>query len=213
MSSSPTGQRFLETTRGQLVTLLRRGPLSVDELARSVGLTDNAVRAHLSTLERDGMVRQSGTRRGTGAGKPATLYELHPDGEAFLSRAYAPVLGALVEELVDQLSPEQSASILDGLGRRLAAGAPPASASSRKARLEAGVAMLRALGGAAELEERDGAWVIRGYGCPLAATVSRRPETCRAVESLMREIVGPDLVQCCRHGERPSCCFEVPPAA
>src|SRR5687768_14151798 len=111
MSSSPAGQRFLETTRGQLVTLLRRGPLSVDELARSVGLTDNAVRAHLSTLERDGMVRQSGTRRGTGAGKPATLYELHPDGEAFLSRAYAPVLGALVEELVDQLSPEQSASI------------------------------------------------------------------------------------------------------
>ena len=73
--------------------------------------------------------------------------------------------------------------------------------------------MLRARGGAAELEERDGAWVIRGYGCPLAATVSRRPETCRAVESLMREIVGPDLVQCCRHGERPSCCFEVPPAA
>ena len=190
MSSSTAGQSFLETNRGQLVTLLRRGPLSVDELARSVGLTDNAVRAHLSTL-----------------------YELHPDGEAFLSRAYAPVLGALVEELVDQLSPEQSASILDGLGRRLAAGAPPASASSRKARLEAGVAMLRALGGAAELEERDGAWVIRGYGCPLAATVSRRPETCRAVESLMREIVGPDLVQCCRHGERPSCCFEVPPAA
>jgi len=213
MSTSPGAQRFLETTRGQLVTLLRRGPRSVDDLAREIGLTPNAVRAHLATLERDGMIRQSGTRRGPGVGKPATLFELHPDGEAFLSRAYAPVLGALVEEMVSQLSPEQSAAILDGLGRRLAAGARPASAANRRTKLEAGVAMLHALGGAADVEEHGGGWIIRGYGCPLAATVSRRPETCRAVESLMREIVGPELVQCCRHGERPSCCFEVPPAA
>jgi predicted ArsR family transcriptional regulator len=213
MSSSPGSRRFLETTRGQLVTLLRRGPLSVDELARAVGLTDNAVRAHLATLERDGMIRQSGTRRGAGVGKPATLYELHPDGEAFLSRAYAPVLGALVEEIVAQLPVEQSAAILDGLGRRLAAGAPSLAGSSRDARLEAGATMLRALGGVAEIEERGAGRVIRGYGCPLAATVARRPETCRAVESLLREIVGPELFQCCHHGERPSCCFEVPPAA
>ena len=207
------GSRFMETTRGQLVTLLRRGPQSVDELARAIGLTDNAVRAHLGTLERDGMVVASGTRRGPGVGKPATLYELHPDGEALLSRAYAPVLGALVEEIVARLSPEQSEEILDGLGRRLAAASLPPAGARPDARVEAGVAMLRALGGVAEVEDRDGRRVIRGYGCPLASTVSRRPETCRAVESLLREIVGPELFQCCRHGERPSCCFEVPPAA
>lgn len=214
MSNSPGSQRFLETTRGQLVTLLRRGPRSVDELAREVGLTDNAVRAHLATLERDGMVRSSGTRRGPGVGKPATLYELHPDAETGLSRAYAPVLGALVEEIVSRLPPAQSAAILEGLGRRLAAATlQPSGESSRATRLDAGVAVLRALGGVAELEEQPDGWVIRGYGCPLSATVSRHPETCRAVEALLREVVGPELVQCCRHGDRPSCCFEVPPAA
>ena len=82
--------RFLETTRGQLVTLLRRGPRAVDELARALGLTDNAVRAHLATLERDGMVRQAGSPRPTGARKPATLYELQPDTETLLSRADPP---------------------------------------------------------------------------------------------------------------------------
>ena len=56
-------------------------------MARALGLTDNAVRAHLATLERDGMVRQAGSRRPTGAGKPATLYELQPDTETLLSRA------------------------------------------------------------------------------------------------------------------------------
>ena len=60
-----TGEkRFLETTRGQLVTLLRRGAQPVDALAQSLRLTPNAVRAHLLTLERDGLVRQRGTRRG-----------------------------------------------------------------------------------------------------------------------------------------------------
>jgi len=53
-------KRFFESTRGQIVTILRGSPATVDELARKLELTDNAVRAHLLTLERDGIVRQSG---------------------------------------------------------------------------------------------------------------------------------------------------------
>ena len=68
---------------------------------------------------------------------------------------------------------------------------------------------VNALGGDAVLEERDGATVIRGCGCPLASAVARRPETCRAVEALLSEVVGLPARQCCRHGDRPSCCFEV----
>ena len=81
MSAGNLGRRFLETTRGQIVALLRRRAHSVDELAQALGLTANAIRAHLSTLERDGLVRQEGVRRGPGAGKPATLYEIHPAAE------------------------------------------------------------------------------------------------------------------------------------
>jgi hypothetical protein len=33
------------------------------------------------------------------------------------------------------------------------------------------------------------------------------------VESLLSEIVGQPVRQCCHHAERPSCCFEVTPAA
>src|ERR671921_321324 len=83
------GARFLETTRGQMVALLRRGARTVEDLARTLGLTDNAIRNHLATLERDGIVRQEGVRRGPRAGKPAVVYELHPDAEPFFSKAYA----------------------------------------------------------------------------------------------------------------------------
>jgi predicted ArsR family transcriptional regulator len=46
-----------------VVALLRRTGFTVDELPRELDLTNNGVRAHLATLERDGIVRQSGVVR------------------------------------------------------------------------------------------------------------------------------------------------------
>lgn len=205
-------RRFMETTRGQIVALLRRGQRTVEELARTLDLTDNAVRAHLATLERDGLIRQRGVRRSAGAGKPASLYELHPDAEPLFSRAYAPFLSALLEELASRLSRDEIETLLEGMGRRLAAASLPPPTATFKARLRAAVELLNSLGGAAELEQRDGVHVIRGCGCPISAAVARRPEVCRAVEALLSDIVGVQVRQCCTQGERPSCCFEVPPA-
>jgi len=205
----PANQRFLDTTRGRVAALLRCEGRTVEELAQALDLTDNAVRTHLAILERDGLVRQAGVRRSPGAGKPATIYELSPDAEGVFSRAYPPVLAALLEELVARVPADQTEALLTGVGRRLAAPLIPPATASRRARLQAAVGVLNSLGGDAALEERDGATVIRGCGCPLASAVARRPETCRAVEALLSEVVGLPVRQCCRHGDRPSCCFEV----
>jgi hypothetical protein len=43
-------ERFFETTRGQLVTLLRRSGRTAEELAHSQGLTYNGVRVHLAVV-------------------------------------------------------------------------------------------------------------------------------------------------------------------
>ncbi|MEO7359916.1 MAG: ArsR family transcriptional regulator, partial [Gemmatimonadaceae bacterium] len=112
MESPVLDSRFLETTRGQVVALLRRADLTVDELAAALGLTDNAVRNHLSALERDGLVRSGGVRRGAGAGKPAVVYELHPRTGTLLSRAYPPVLAVLLDVLGEQLSADASEKVL-----------------------------------------------------------------------------------------------------
>ena len=42
--------RFLASTRGLVISALRRGEASVSELAVALGVTDNTVRAHLATL-------------------------------------------------------------------------------------------------------------------------------------------------------------------
>jgi predicted ArsR family transcriptional regulator len=155
------------------------------------------------------MVRSAGVRRGPGAGKPSTVYELPPDAETVFSRAYPPVLGALLEEVVGQLPSEQIEAILVGTRRRLAEPLLPPGTVSPAARLRAAVEVLNALGGAASLEEGEGGAIIRGCGCPRASAVARRPEICRAFEALVSEVAGAPARQCCHHGERPSCCFEI----
>ena len=213
MDAIALGKRFLASTRGQVVLLLRRGERTVDELAQALGLTDNAVRNHLSALERDGLVRQDGVRRGPGAGKPATVYELNPDAAPLFSRAYPPVLRVVLDVLIEQLPPDQSEAMLYEVGRRLAASAGGRASGSLKARAEAAAEVLRTLGGQVDLVRDGDGLFIRSSGCPLSAAVSHRPEMCRAVETLVAEISGEAAHSCCQHGDRPRCCFSIGSAA
>lgn len=206
MQSTRWDQRFFESTRGRVVTLLRRESHTVEELARSLGLTDNAVRAHLSTLERDGLVQQRGVRRG--AGKPAYSYELTPQAERLFPKPYAQVLRQLLDLLGERMEPGQLEELIHTVGRRLAPEKVDAAAD-RRARLEAAVVVLNGMGGLAELEERDGAVVIRGYSCPLAAVAPGRPEVCELAEALLAQATGLPIAQHCERGEPPRCCFEL----
>lgn len=213
MTGLALGRRFLDSTRGQIVALLRRQARTVEELARALDLTDNAVRSQLSALERDGLVRQGGVRRGAGAGKPAVLYELHPDTGALFSRAYQPVLGTVLDVIVDELPEDRRLALLHEVGRRLARQLGGRRAATPELRARAAAAMLESLGGDVEVVATDGRPTIRGYACPLAAVVRHRPEVCNAVAAMVSEIADAPARSCCEHGEVPRCCFEIGDAA
>jgi predicted ArsR family transcriptional regulator len=202
-------EKFFESTRGQIVTLLRRSNRIVEDLARALDLTDNGVRAHLAVLERDGIVRQRGSvRRGSGGGKPAYVYELTQEGEELFPKAYEPTLRRLLDILSEQLGPDESEALLRLVGRRLAE-ERSTQANGAHARLKTAVEVLNELGGLAELEQKDGAVVIRGYSCPLAAVTPEHPEVCRMAEALVGEVAGVSVREHCDRGERPRCCFEI----
>jgi predicted ArsR family transcriptional regulator len=209
MAAGGFNKRFLETTRGQIVALLRRSARTVEELAQALGLTDNAVRAHLATLERDGLVAQIGVRRGSGAGKPATLYELHPEAEPLFSRAYAPVLRALLDVIAERMPGDDAEALMRGVGRRLATQLGRDVTGDLHARVHAAAAVLGALGGEAYVEKGADTLQLRGYGCPLSAAVTPRAEVCRAVEALLSEVIGAAVREHCDRGARPRCCFQV----
>ena len=202
-------EKFFESTRGQIVTLLRRSNRTVEELARALDVTDNVIRAHLAVLERDGIVRQRGSvRRSSGGGKPAYVYELSQEGEDLFPKAYEPTLRRLLDIMSERLGPEESEALLRSVGRRLAE-EHSTQADGAHARLEAAAGVLNELGGLAELEEQDGTLVIQGYSCPLAAVTPDHPEVCRMAEVLVAEVAGVPVNERCDRGERPRCCFEV----
>jgi predicted ArsR family transcriptional regulator len=203
----PYWNRQVESPASQIMGLLRRGRMTVDELASALGLSGNAVRPQLATLERDGLVQRSEMRRG--ASKPARTYILTPEAELLFSRAYVPVLTQLLHVLDERLDPAQFDRLMREMGRRLMGDRPRPSGDLRQ-RAEAATALLGELGGLARVEERDEGLIIRGYGCPLAAATQRHPEACNAVESLLSEFTGVPVAKCCDDSEdRLRCCFGI----
>jgi predicted ArsR family transcriptional regulator len=208
--TNPT-DRFLDSTRGKIVELLRRQSRTVEELAAELGVTDNAIRLHLGMLERDGIIRSRGVRRDGGVGKPATIYDIDPSAEPMFSKAYLPFLSALLASLGEKLTLREHRAIMRDVGRRLAAGSTSA-ATALDDRAELASLVLNELGGLTSVERgpTGKTMLVRGCGCPLSAAVNEREEVCTAVTTMLSEITGAEVRESCdRSGERPCCCFEL----
>ena len=210
MAAYEYSKRFQESTRGRVVELLRIRNRTVEELAQELGLTDNAVRTHLATLERDGIVRQEGVRRGSGAGKPAWVFGIVPEAETRFSRAYLPLLLAIIEELSARGSDAELETLMRSAGRRLAASS---TAAEHADRVGLAAAVLQELGALTEVTRHNGSVVIHGHGCPVGMAVSAHPSVCRAVQALIESIVGEPVHEQCDRSGRPSCRFQFPVSA
>lgn len=200
--------RQVSGTRGRLLSVLRRSERTIAELAEELGITGNAVRTHMTGLERDGLAGGTGMRD-TG-GKPARLYAITEAGRELFAQGYRFFLG----ELVGVVEAREGGAgggrrVLREAGRRLAAKRPAASGGVRE-RVEAAAEALRELGGDVEVEETAGGFRLRGYGCPLSAVVAEQPEACVMAEAFVGALVGRPAVERCDHAEDgPRCLFDV----
>jgi predicted ArsR family transcriptional regulator len=189
--------RFWASTRGQLLVLLRQGTETVNELAAALGLTDNAVRAHLTAMERDGLVRPTGTRRGPR--KPTVTYALSPEAEQLFPKEYGPVLRHLLDVLKDRLAPDQLDEVARATGHRMARNFRPVEATAgTEERVERAAAVLRELGGCCEPLAENGTVTIGCTACPLAVAAEGHPEVCKLVEALLSDVLTIPVRQRCQ---------------
>ncbi|HEY5885324.1 MAG TPA: ArsR family transcriptional regulator [Pyrinomonadaceae bacterium] len=201
-------KRFFESTRGRIVQSVRGSRKTVNELSKELGLTDNAVRAHLLSLERDGLIRQGGIQRGTR--KPHFAYELTEEAENLFPKAYDALLVRLITVLKTQLTPAALNQVLREVGRSLA-GNQTSKGKREDLEHRAGQAVLAlgAIGGAAQLVQKDTKLFIRSGSCPLATAVAEHPEVCQLAEALLSEIVGSKVQEQCDREGSPRCRFEI----
>jgi len=209
MKTTKFGQNFFDSTRGRILDLLRGGVGTVDELSRQLELTDNAVRAHLATLERDRLVVQHGVQRGLR--KPHFAYRLTPEAEHLFPKAYHTLLNQLLVVLKFRLEPQELQSILREVAGALAAGLSASrNDETAESRAQSAVAALEELGGASRIERGNDKLLIRSNsGCPFSEIVSEHPEICRLAEVLLSEITGSEVREHCQRGKSPQCSFEI----
>jgi len=203
---------LFESSRGQIVSLLlRRGPMTVDDLASEMGLTGNGIRAQITAMVRDGLVRRAGLRPGTT--RPAHVFELTPEVDHLLSRAYIPFLTHLLHVFASQQSAAHVNRLMRQAGRALAGALPlakrPAGGPLRTRVVAASRLLNEELGAMTRVVKANGGYEIRGVGCPLSAVTGKHPSVCLAIESVVREIAAAPVRECCDRSGRPRCCFEV----
>jgi predicted ArsR family transcriptional regulator len=199
-------QRLLASTRGQVMALLRRRGHTVEELAQALDLTDNAIRAQLNALERDGLVQQHGVRRG--GSRPAAVYRLSSQAERLFPKAYETSLRHLVSVLLERFSPEECEQLLRLTGGRIAQEQGLAAGGADE-RLQRSVAVLGSLGALVEVEEHEGTTYICGYSCPLANVTTKHREACKLLESMLAELTGLPVRERCHQSKEAECWFEV----
>lgn len=202
-------KQLLDSSRGRIVSLLRRGALTADDIASELRVTRSAIRAQITGMERDGVVRRAGQRPGTT--RPSHVFELTPEVEQLLSSAYVPLLTQLVDVFAAALPADQLETLLRQTGKKLAdelsRGRRPAGELASRVAMAS--EMMNEQLGAATHVEGNGRYVIRGVGCPLAALTGKHPGVCLAMESFVAEVVGVRVRECCVRAGRPQCCFEI----
>jgi predicted ArsR family transcriptional regulator len=187
---------LLGDTRGQVVELLRSSPLTVADIAGSLGISEVAVRRHLQVLERDGLVTAETVRR-EGPGRPSSQYTLTDRAR----RLFPDRSAELANELLDYLEEEYGRGALMAFlrwrtkrhGDRYAAEMDESAASGDRAAVLA--RLLSDEGFAAKVSEvttPEGATVLelRQDHCAIKDVAEEHPELCSFEAAAFRKVLG-----------------------
>jgi predicted ArsR family transcriptional regulator len=191
---------------GKVLKELRHRPMTVEELARALGLTANAVRNQLRTLQEMGLAERTGTR--PGPSKPSTLYGITLEGQVQFSTLYLPVLTRFLKVAERRCDEGQLETLMAETGTLLAASYTKPSGAIKN-RVRAGARVFADFGAVSEIRRGNGTLVIRSPVCPLAALTREHKAACNILEGFFAEFIGAPATVCCDVEEEPRCCFEI----
>jgi len=186
----------MSSTRREILSLIkRRGPMTVQELSRTLEITPMGVRQHLAILERDGYIQSDGTRRGQG--RPSRLYGITPEGDKLFPRTYEQLAHTLLDDLravggetkVDELFEHRRRRLLEQYRGRMAGKEfREKVAVLAQAREEEGY-----LAEHAQLDRER--FVLIEHNCPIRAVAEAYPQVCRCEMTLFADALGTEVVR------------------
>jgi predicted ArsR family transcriptional regulator len=195
---------------GKVLNQLRHRRMTIEELARALGLTANAVRNQLRKLQEMGFAERTGSR--PGPSKPSALYGITLEGQVQFSTLYLPVLTRFLKVAEKRCAGAQLETLMRETGTLLASSYPKPSGSIKN-RLQAAARVFGDFGAVSEVRPRNGTLVIRSSTCPLAALTAHQKAACNILQGFFAEFIAAPVTVCCEGEQEPRCCFEIPRSA
>ena len=171
-------------------------PLTAKEMAEHFGVTANALRRHLDSLEAEELVRYRREVRGVGA--PVHAYSLTELGEALFPQGHAAVLAAVLESVRETAGSAGVVALARRQWERLVEEASPRLAElplHERAQL---LAELRSSQGyMAEATAFEDRIVLREHHCAIRDVADRFPEICIAEQEFVERMLGVSVERTC----------------
>ena len=98
------------TKQNILQELLKQGRASASALAKSLDISSQAVRRHLSELETEGLIEHSAVQ--TGMGRPQHYYQLTHRGKSLFSHRYGEFTVSFLDTLAETVGRERVGKVL-----------------------------------------------------------------------------------------------------
>jgi len=188
--------------------LRKEGSCTVAHLSRQLQVTPNAIRQHLSALERDYLVTQQPVK--TGANKPALAHSLTAQAESLFPNRYDSLLLDCVQELLAKKGIEEAGNFLSGLGRSGAEGYVNRLDEMRAEDLIQKVKrIMEEWGSLVEWERVDEEIVLRDFNCPYAAVTQVHPEVCQVQRAFLHRLLEPAGVEVACDRKESRCAFRI----
>lgn len=165
-------------------------PRTVAELGDELGISQVAVRRHLTRLLDEGWVAGS-TDAPHGPGRPVTRYLLTTDGHQLLPQGYAALAEELLAFISDTIGQGGLAAYLTWRGRRRVARLADAiDADDLDGRLAQLAEALTDAGSTATIEASDDGVVLRQHHCTVMDVAREHPELCHAEAAEFARVLG-----------------------
>lgn len=192
-----------ERTRDRvLTTVLEQGPVSAAQLGQLLGLTPAAVRRHLDTLSRQGVIEvKLISNAKSGAGRPARRYVLSKQGQSEIGDDYLEIASLALAEIADskgqrgvvEFAERRFAKmeakykpVVDAAGTDVAARSKALAAALNADRF---VATSHSLNAGSTMAAEQ---LCQGH-CPIQALATTFPEFCDAETEVFSRLLGVDV--------------------
>lgn len=194
-------------SRTELINYLKQhGASTIPTLIKTLKLSENAVRHHLSSLQTEGFISVSSKRQGLG--RPAKLYALTVAAEGLFPKRYEELLTVILEEAQakDLLEPILNAVVkrfIKDLGETRSSQTPEERLMALLEKLDYGEML-------GQLEPTPFGWELKAYNCVYKDAGCKVEAVCDLLPKVISQATGLDAERphCQRDGMR-ACTFTI----